>query len=134
MYKFNVYIGPNLICNEAPNIKAVVEPEFYIPHGKYNLDGTEYKKDMDCFINLYDLGTYFADWVDFAGNDQLISAKIHLNVISLNKKFVGNEIIKLIDKLDKFKNYTSIRSFTEIMWFGVLSWKKLLFVYLRHCL
>ncbi len=112
---FNIYIGSDMYTNQSNRIIAIAEPKFFIPHGKYYLNGTEKQNGIECFTRLYDLGTYFADWIDFIGDENKISATVYLNILSLKKVFNGKEIVSIIDKIDNNKNYSMIRNFTELL-------------------
>ena len=112
---FEVYIGEKMLAAQAENVKAVIFPNFIVPHGNYSIDGAEIPKTVDGFIRLYDAGTYFADWIDIVGNEQKICAKIHLNKTSLKRQFVGQEIVSFINKLDNLPDYTKIKNFSEII-------------------
>lgn len=114
-YKFNIYVGEGLFVGQANDIVAIVEPKFYIPSGRFELNGREKNAcNIACFKKIYDVGTYIADWIDLFGNESAISANIVLNIQSLHKVFVGKSIIDILDKLDKIDNYKEIRSFSEL--------------------
>ena len=108
--KFDVFIGHPMISGQNDSVVAVVSPRFLIPFGKCRLDGSETKAPEICFQNLYDLGTYFADWIDLLG-EEIISATVHLNTLSNKKLLLGTSIIALIDKIAETADYKSIKSF-----------------------
>lgn len=112
---FEVYIGSKVIATQAENVKAVIFPNFIIPHGNCSVEGAEISKTTDSFIRLYDVGTYFADWIDLVENEQKICATIYLNKKSLKRQFVGKEIVEFIDKLNSSADYTKIKDFSEII-------------------
>ena len=112
--KFDIYIGSKIIAGQADNIVAIVYPKFFIPHGQYRSNGMEKENGIECFARIYDLGTYIADWIDFAENENNISATIYLNIHSLKKVFCGKEIISIINRIDHNDNYKFIRDFAEL--------------------
>lgn len=112
--KFDIFIGRPMILNQNENVNAVVIPCFYLPRGKCNIDGSEAKASDICFQNLFDLGTYIADWIDLLGKEN-ISATIYLNTRSNQKSFTGLTIIDLIDKIAQTADYKSIKNFRELL-------------------
>ncbi len=54
---FDIYIGKKLVSGQDESIAAVAVQKFFIPKGKFDLDGTPLSNtsSMDCFKNLYDL-------------------------------------------------------------------------------
>ena len=115
--KFNVYIGEDIVEGQhrsdivIENVVAVVCPQFLVPHGKLNLSGKLYSPQLDCFWSIYQLAKYFCDWLDIVEDKNRIVADIHLNISSLHKAFRGDNIIKIIDKIDANKNYRFLRTF-----------------------
>jgi len=83
--EFDIYIGSGMIIGQVDNIVAIVEPKFFVPHGQYYLNGLEKQNGIECFTRIYDLGTYIADWIDFAEDEIKISATVHLNILSLKR-------------------------------------------------
>ena len=112
--EFDIYIGSSMIAGQADNIVAIAKPKFFVPYGKYYLNGSEKKNGIECFTRIYDIGTYIADWIDFIEDESKIIATVHLNILSLKKVFKGKEIVTIIDKIENNKNYQTIRDFTEI--------------------
>ena len=112
--KFDIYIGLPMIFGQNESVDAVVIPRFYLPHGTCNVDGSEARVPDICFQNLYDLGTYIADWIDLVGEEN-VSATIRLNIQSNKKSFSGLAIVELIDKIAKTADYKSIKFFKELL-------------------
>lgn len=113
--EFDTYIGSDMFEGQSNNIVAVVKPISFIPHGKYGLDGLEKQNGTECFQSLYELGTYFADWMDLVENKDEVSATIHLNIRSLQRVFKGEKIISVINKIESIKTYSGIRDFNELI-------------------
>lgn len=107
--EFEIYIGHNMVYGQGEKIIAVVIPKFYIPHGRFKLTGEDCLPPEYCFVSLYDLGTFIADWFDIA-NSELFEATIFLNKQSLHKKFYGSDIVKIIDKLGQF-DFSNVKNF-----------------------
>ena len=112
--KFEIYIGRPMIAGQNENVNAVVTPCFYLPRGNCNLDGSEAKASDICFQNLYNLGTYIADWIGLLGMEN-ISATIHLNTLSNKKSLIGSAIVDLIDKISQTADYKSIKNIKELL-------------------
>lgn len=99
--KFDVYIGKNMISEQADNVIAVITPKFFIPHGNCDKSGTLTTVNESNYFNRLDLaGTYIADWIEFVGDDKFIKANIYLNNLSSHKSFVGHSIIDYIEELN----------------------------------
>lgn len=111
---FEVYIGSKMISGQNDEIVAVVYPKTYIPHGGYYINGEVKIEGQECFKNLYDLATYFDDWILFVKDVKLIKATIHLNTISLKKIYKGADIVSIIDKIGRHDNWQVIRNFSEL--------------------
>lgn len=113
---FNIYIGKNMISEQADNVIAVITPKFFIPHGNCDKSGTLTTVNESNYFNRLDLaGTYIADWIEFVGDDKLIKATIYLNKLSLHKSFCGEEIIGCIDKLNNIENFSELKSFMDLI-------------------
>ncbi len=113
---FEIFIGSKMVVGQAENIVAIVKPQFFIPEGRYYLNGSEKQNEFECFTRIYDLGTYIADWIDFVEDEKKISAMIHLNIYSLKKIFKGKEILSIINAIDKNRNYQIIRDFNKLIY------------------
>lgn len=97
-----------MVVKQAKNIVAVVTHS--LPYGKFDLYGKDKSGGVECFILLSTLGNYILDLIDIVGADH-VSANIYLNIPSLKKTFYGREIINVIDALDEFKDYKTLRNF-----------------------
>ncbi|MGM9684585.1 MAG: hypothetical protein ACI3XQ_13390 [Eubacteriales bacterium] len=112
---FDVFIG---CCNNptiAETIVAKVYPQFIIPHGEVDESGEPMQTHNLCFKRLEALGTYFADWLDIVQDNKKIKAKIHLNTNSFFKTFQGEQIVKIIDKIDSLGDYSKVKSFDNLL-------------------
>ena len=108
MIDLNIYIGSNMVRNQAENIVAVVTHS--LPYGKYDLYGEDKSGGVECFILLNTLGNYVSDWIDIVGADN-VSATIYLNTLSLKKVFYGIEIVNVINSLEQRNDYKTLRNF-----------------------
>ena len=112
--KFDVYIGVKSLKRRSPLLLAEVCPNFLIPHGENNVDGSDIQPQGIYFKSLYKLGTYFADWIDLVEDETVIRATIHLNTVSNKKMFTGNDIVKLLNLIQEQGDIAKIKSFSKI--------------------
>lgn len=113
--EFDIYIGDNMISGQGKDIVGIVLPKTFLPNSRLDLYGNEYKSHSLGFTNLYNLGTYIADWINLTEDENLVKTTVHLNIKSLKKVFIGKKIINIIDKIQSCTNYRDIRNFNELL-------------------
>ena len=111
---FDIYIGKRIHRRRGDDIVAFVDLPDDIPKGQTDVNG-EIIDNTIGFSLLDLLGNYIADWIDFVGNENLITAKIHLNKQSHSQVFKGREIVKVIEIIASENNRTCTRLIDSIL-------------------
>lgn len=112
--QFDIYIGKGVLRRQGEGIVAFIELPTDIPKGQTDVSGGMI--DNTIGFSLLDLlGNYIADWIDFVGNENLITAKIHLNKQSHSQVFKGREIVKVIEIIASENNRTCTRLMDSIL-------------------
>ena len=102
-----------MVYSQGIDIIGVVELPVILPKWHYKVNGENDNMSLIGFKLLSDLGNYIADWIDFLGDEKLVSAKIHLYKMSQVKSFNGKKIVDIIDAMARVNNYKGITSFNE---------------------
>lgn len=105
--KLEIYIG--LLFTQSDNsICTIYISEPHLPKG-------DNQKDPAKFEIFNNACTYIADWYDFVKklgiNKSIIEARIYLNVKSNHKVFRGDDILDVMDKINKENDILALKEF-----------------------